>query len=212
MMTSDGAQGSKPSLEIFFDFSSPFAYLGSTQVEAVAERTGAAFRWRPMLLGAVFRAIEAPMVPLSTFSPRKQQYVSQELNRWAEHWGVPFRFASRFPMNTVKALRVVCQLDEASQAAFVHATFQAFWVDDRDISDDQVLADILSSLSLPAELLAGTRDQAVKDLLIASTGEAVERGVFGAPTFFVNGEWMFWGQDRLDFVEKALRGWQPAAG
>jgi len=211
-MAADGDRIGRPSLEIFFDFSSPFAYLGSTQAEVVAERTGAELRWRPMLLGAVFRAIEAPMVPLSTFTPRKQQYVSLELNRWAEHWGVPFHFASRFPMNTVKALRIVCQLDEASQAAFIHATFRAFWVDDRDISDDQVLADILAVLAQPAALLAATRDQAVKDLLIASTGEAIERGVFGAPTFFVNGEWMFWGQDRLDFVEKALCGWQPAAG
>jgi 2-hydroxychromene-2-carboxylate isomerase len=202
----------EPVLECFFDFSSPFAYLGSTQMEALAERTGAQLRWRPMLLGAVFRAIGTEMVPLSTFSPAKQQYVSLELHRWAEHWGVPFKFASRFPMNTVKALRIVCQLRPDQQAAFIHKTFASFWADDLDISDDEVLSGILAGLGLPAELVAGTRDQEVKDLLIASTGEAVERGVFGAPTLFVNGEFMFWGQDRLDFVEKALRGWRPAAG
>jgi len=202
----------RPLLECFFDFSSPFAYLGSTQMEALAERTGAELRWRPMLLGAVFRAIDAEMVPLSTFTPRKQQYVSLELHRWAEHWGIPFKFASRFPMNTVKALRIVCQLDGEQQVAFIHRTFAAFWADDLDISDDQVLAGVLTELGLPVALVDGTRVQEVKDLLIASTGEAVERGVFGAPTCFVNGELMFWGQDRLDFVEKALRGWRPAAG
>jgi len=202
----------EPVLECFFDFSSPFAYLGSTQMEALAERSCAQLRWRPMLLGAVFRAIGAEMVPLSSFTAAKQQYVSLELHRWAEHWGVPFKFASRFPMNTVKALRIVCQLGADQQAPFIHKTFASFWVDDLDISDDEVLSGILAGLGLPTELVAGTRNQDVKDLLIASTGEAVQRGVFGAPTMFVNGEFMFWGQDRLDFVEKALRGWRPAAG
>lgn len=91
-------------------------------------------------------------------------------------------------------------------------TFAAFWAEDLDISDDGVLTSILGELGLPADLLAGTQEQRVKDLLRASTDEAVERGVFGAPTWFVNGDLMFWGQDRLDFVERALQGWTPRAG
>ena len=202
----------RPLLECFFDFSSPFAYLGATQAQAVADRAGAELRWKPMLLGGVFRAIGGEMVPLQSFTAVKQRYVSLELHRWAEHWGVPFAFASRFPMNTVKSQRIVCQLDQGQRGPFVARTFAAFWVDDLDISDDGVLAGILDELGLPASLLARTKEQSVKDLLRASTEEAVERGVFGAPTWFVNGELMFWGQDRLDFVEKALRGWIPEVG
>ena len=199
-------------LECFFDFSSPFAYLGATQAQAVADRAGAELRWRPMLLGGVFRAIGGDMVPLNSFTPVKQRYVSLELHRWAEHWGVPFRFASRFPMNTVKAQRIVCQLEPEQCGAFVLRTFAAFWAEDLDISADEVLAAILDELGLPASLLVATQEQRVKDLLRASTDEAVQRGVFGAPTWFVNGELMFWGQDRLDFVDQALRGWTPQAG
>ncbi len=202
----------RPLLECFFDFSSPFAYLGASQAQAVADRTGAELRWRPMLLGGVFRAIGGEMVPLKSFTAVKQRYVSLELHRWAEHWGVPFQFASRFPMNTVKSQRIVCQLEPAQRGGFVARTFAAFWAEDLDISDDGVLTSILQDLGLPVDLLAGTQDQSVKDMLRASTDEAVERGVFGAPTWFVNGALMFWGQDRLDFVEKALCGWTPRAG
>ncbi|MBJ95782.1 MAG: disulfide bond formation protein DsbA [Rickettsiales bacterium] len=201
-----------PLLECFFDFSSPFAYLGATQAQALADRAGAELRWRPMLLGGVFRAIDTEMVPLKSFAAVKQRYVALELKRWAEHWGVPFQFASRFPMNTVKSQRIVCQLDPGQQGAFVQRTFAAFWAEDRDISDDGVLEQILAELDLPTRLLAGTREQSVKDKLRASTEEAVARGVFGAPTWFVNGDLMFWGQDRLDFVERALAGWTPACG
>ena len=202
----------RPVLECFFDFSSPFAYLGATQAQAVADRAGAELHWRPMLLGGVFRAIGGEMVPLKSFTEVKQRYVALELERWAEHWGVPFQFASRFPMNTVKSQRIVCQLEPSQRGDFVARTFAAFWAEDLDISDDGVLTPILRELGLPADLLAGTQEQRVKDLLRASTDEAVERGVFGAPTWFVNGNLMFWGQDRLDFVERALQGWTPRAG
>src|ERR1700684_668689 len=92
-------------LEFYWDFSSPFAYLGSTQAEALAARTGATLVWRPMLLGAVFKAIRAPEPPILSWSEGKRSYYSKDLGRWAEHWRVPFQFPSRFPMMTVKPLR-----------------------------------------------------------------------------------------------------------
>src|SRR5208282_4043454 len=109
-------------LELYWDFSSPFAYLGSTQAEALAARTGTTLVWRPMLLGAVFKAIGAPDAPILTWSEAKRSYFFKDLARWAEHWDVPFRFPSRFPMMTVKALRAwfaLADKGEARQKAFM---------------------------------------------------------------------------------------------
>lgn len=202
----------QPTLEIFFDFSSPFSYLACTQVEAVCARTGAALTWKPMFLGGVFKAIEGPMVPIQTFPEAKRTHYMLDLHRWAEDHGVPFTFPSRFPMMTVAPLRVVTLLEGEEQSRFIHAVNAAYWSQDRNISDKGVLAELLSEQGLSPELLIQTADPEVKQRLQASTEEAVSRGVFGAPALFVNGDLMFWGQDRLDFVEKALKGWRPSCG
>ena len=193
----------------FFDVSSPFAYLASTQIEAVARRAGAAVRWRPFLLGALFKAIGTPDVPLFTLPAAKRAHVAADLDRWARRWDAPFRFPSRFPMNTVKALRMILQIPDEQRRALVHALFRALWVDDRDLADDAELAAIAGSVGLdgPA-LVAGTKADAVKEQLKAATAEAERLGLCGAPSFLV-GDLLFWGQDRLLFVEKALRGWRP---
>ena len=189
-------------LEVFWDFSSPFAYLGSTQVEALAARTGATVVWRPMLLGGVFKDIGQVDAPILTWSDAKRRYYLEDLQRWAAYWGVPFRFPSRFPMASVKALRAYLALPEARQRLFRERTFDAYWAEDRDISDDAVLADLLGDDG--REVLARTQDKAIKDALIGASKEAVARGVFGAPTFVVDGKDLFWGQDRLALVERAL--------
>lgn len=192
-------------IEVYWDFSSPFAYLGASQVEAIAARTGARVVWRPILLGGLFRSIGTPDVPMATFSEAKQRHTLADLHRWAAFWRVPFRFPSRFPVHTVKALRVYLALtEEEHRARYRHAVFRACWADDRDISDDAVLAECIGDESRARDALARANGDEVKAALRTSTDEAAARGVFGVPTFIVDGE-LLWGQDRLELVEEALR-------
>lgn len=196
-------------VSFFFDFSSPFAYLASTQIESVAARAGASVRYRPFLLGALFKALGGPDVPLFSMPPVKQRHARDDMFRWADFHGVPLKFPTRFPMNTVKALRMILQLPEPQRAPLLHAIFAAYWTNDRDINDDAELVELATSVGLDgANLVAGTKDDAVKAQLKSATDEAVKLGLFGAPTFMV-GDLLFWGQDRLAFVEKALQGWRP---
>jgi 2-hydroxychromene-2-carboxylate isomerase len=201
-------------LQFWYDFSSPFAYLASTQVEAIAERTGAELTWEPMLLGAVFKQVGTPDVPLAAMPEPKRRYMAKELHYWASLWGVPFRFTSRFPMRTVTALRLVLLAGDAI-APLSHALYRALWVDDRDISDPSVLAALCGGVGLDGHtLLERAQLPDAKQLLIDNTSRAIDAGVFGAPTFIVHqsaGPLLFWGQDRLPMVERALTGWRPSA-
>ncbi|HSQ65134.1 MAG TPA: 2-hydroxychromene-2-carboxylate isomerase [Polyangiaceae bacterium] len=192
----------KHTLEIYWDFSSPYSYLGSTQAEALAKRTGATLVWRPMLLGGVFRAIGQVDAPVLTWSQPKQKHTYEDLGRWAELWGVPFKFPSRFPMNSLKAMRVWLALPEGRRGAFREKTYRAYWAEDRDISDEAVLRELIGEGA--DEVLARTQDPAIKQALIDATNKAVERGVFGAPTWIVDDNELFWGQDRIPLVERAL--------
>lgn len=194
----------KPTLEFWFDYSSPFAYLASTQVESLAARTEALLVWKPMLLGGLFKLIGTPIVPLQAFPGAKNRHTLLDLHRWADHWGVPFQYPTRFPMRTVAALRMALGAGDRI-APFSHGVFRAYWVDDEDLDDSDTLIRIADEAGLdgPA-LLEGTQDPALKQELIDRTNEAAARGICGAPSFFVGDE-LFWGQDRLHFVEAALR-------
>lgn len=178
-------------LEIYWDFSSPFAYLGSTQAAGLAARTGAKLVWQPMLLGGLFRSIGQADAPIATFSPAKQRYVMDDMKRWAAFWGVPFNFPSRFPMMTLKALRTYLALPEDRRDAFRERTFRAYWAEDRDIADEGVLRDLVGAGA--DEVLARTQDPAVKKALLDATQKAVDAGVFGAPTWVVDGKELFSG-------------------
>lgn len=191
-------------IDVYWDFSSPFAYLGVSQIEAIAERTGATIVSHPILLGGLFRSIGAPDVPLATFSEAKQRYTLTDLHRWAAYWRVPFRFPSRFPLHSLKALRVYFALPEEHRARYRDAAFRACWADDKDISDDGVIAACVGEETLARDALARANSEDVKAALRTSTDQAAARGVFGVPTFIVDGE-LYWGQDRLELVEDALR-------
>jgi 2-hydroxychromene-2-carboxylate isomerase len=191
-------------LEIYWDFSSPFAYLGSTQAERVAKAHGATLVWRPMLLGGLFKAIGQVDVPLFTWSDAKKKYYFEDMHRWAKYWEVPFRFPTRFPMLTLKAMRTYLALPEDRRDGFRERTFRAFWAEDRDIADDAVLEELVGQGG--HEALARTQGPAVKKALVDATQGAVAAGVFGAPTWVVDGKELFWGQDRLPLVERALDG------
>lgn len=198
-------------LEVFFDYSSPFGYLASTQVERVARAHGAELVWKPFLLGALFKHIGTPLVPIAAMSEVKRRYVMVDMQRWAEHWGVPLRYPSRFPLRTVKPLRMTLVAPGEDRAKLVHRLMRLCWVDDGDPDDDAALRACCREIGLDEGLVEATLRDDAKDALRHATDEALERGVPGVPTFFV-GDLMFWGQDRLDFVEKALDGWRPGKG
>ena len=193
-------------LEVFWDFSSPFAYLGSTQIEALARRTGAKVVWHPILLGGLFKALGTPEVPIATFSEAKQRNVLADLHRWAAFWRVPFRFPSRFPTNSLKALRLYLALPEERRVRYREATFHACWAADRDITDDAVLGECVGDEAVAREAFARMKSDEVKAALRTSTENAASRGVFGVPTFIVDEHDLYWGQDRLELVEATLLG------
>ncbi len=193
-------------VEFWYDFSSPFAYLASTRIEAVARRHGAELVWRPFLLGGLFREIGTPDVPLTSFPAPKERYMRRDMQRFADEYGVPFRFPSRFPMRTVTPLRMAVAAGPHI-AELSHALFRAYWAEGRDISDPDTLARIWRR----RRSVARASDASAKQALLDAGREARELGLCGAPTFRV-GDSLYWGQDRLMFVEKALEGWRPRAG
>ncbi|AHL76482.1 DSBA oxidoreductase [Stutzerimonas stutzeri] len=191
-------------VEFFFDLGSPAAYLAWTQLPALCERAGAELRYRPMLLGGVFQAT-GNSSPATV--PAKGRYMTTDLLRHARRYDVPFAFNPHFPINTLALMRgaVGYQLQQSEEfLRYLNALFKALWVDQRNLGDEAVLAAVLTEAGLDAEQFrAVITDDRVKHALKANTEEAVQRGVFGAPTFFVGDE-MFFGQDRLGFVEDAL--------
>ena len=190
-------------LEFFFDVGSPASYLAWTQAPGLCRRTGATLRYRPMLLGGVFKAT-GNASPAAV--PAKGRYSGRDMQRFARRYGVTLNQNPHFPVNTLMAMRLAAAaVDSDQRDTVLAALFEGMWLQERDLSDLDVLGRTLAEAVLDSAHWATlAQDQAVKDNLKATTEEAVERGVFGAPTFFV-GEEMFFGQDRLDFVEEALR-------
>jgi 2-hydroxychromene-2-carboxylate isomerase len=189
--------------EFFFDYASTYSYLASEQVEALVKRTGAELRWRPFLLGAVFKAT-GNVSPITY--PSKGAYVAKDIVDWTRYLGLPeFRLPDAFPPNSLKANRL--GLVAAAQGLiipFSHAAFRACFVEGKDLADPAVLAELARAAGMDAEkALAQAETQEIKDALRRNTDEAIARGAFGAPTFFVGDE-MFFGNDRLMFVERAL--------
>lgn len=190
--------------EFFFDYGSPFSYLADTQMADLEKSTGKTVVYRPMLLGGVLKATgnASPMAV-----PAKGAYMGLELRRWAERYGVPFR-ANPFPFrsNTLRLMRGAVASQRLGVFRAYHRTvFPAVWGEPLDLGDEAVFRRLLERAAIdPQRLLDAIEAQDTKDELRRSTEEAVRRGVFGAPTFFVGDE-MFWGNDRLTFVEQALR-------
>ncbi|HHH27397.1 MAG TPA: 2-hydroxychromene-2-carboxylate isomerase [Polyangiaceae bacterium] len=193
------------SVDCWFDYSSPFAYLGTTQIERVAAEAGAQVRYRPFFLGALFKAIGTPIVPMQSFADAKRKSLGLDLVRWAAFWDVPFQFTSTFPLMTVMPLRVTLLAD--CEPRLVHRIMRAAWADNEDVSQPDVVTRCLEDVGLDPALVARSRE--AKPALIAATEEAVQIGCPGAPCFVV-GDCLYWGQDRLDFVRAALQGNPPA--
>ncbi len=191
-------------VEYFFDFGSPTSYLAYRQLPAIAAAAGAEIVWRPMLLGGVFKAT-GNTSPAAV--PAKGRYMNDDIRRWAKRYGLPFRHNPHFPINTLTLMRGATGLQMRGLgdfARYVERVHVAMWEEEKNLGDAEVLATTLADAGFDvARLLAIVADPEVKARLVASTEEAVARGVFGAPTFFVD-DAMFFGQDRLGFVADAL--------
>ena len=195
-------------LELIFDFGSPNAYLTLKVLPELLERTGAGLIITPCLLGGIFKATgnKAPMIQYAE-APAKLAYENLEMRRFiARHGLTKFRLNPHFPVNTLTIMRgAVVAGDEGNLDDYVDAVNRAMWEDGLKMDDPEVIATFLSANGFdgPA-LLARTQEPEIKARLVANTEAAVARGVFGIPTFFVGDE-IFFGKDRLDQVEEALR-------
>lgn len=192
-------------IEFLFDFSSPYSFLASEQIEPLAARHGRTVVFRPILLGVVFKA--SGSAPLTEQYGPKARYSVHDFERSARFAGVRYHQPSKFPIGAVAASRAVLWLQQHQPDRanpFVHAVFRAFFQDDRDISDAAVVAQVAQSLGIDGQaLMEGAQAPAIKDALRRQVEDAVALGVFGAPTIIVDGE-VFWGNDRLPQIERWL--------
>ncbi|MDR6860372.1 2-hydroxychromene-2-carboxylate isomerase [Variovorax guangxiensis] len=194
----------RKTVDFFFDVGSPASYLAWTQLPGMCESHGAELVYRPMLLGGVYQAT-GNASPATI--PLKARYWQLDYERHARRYGVPFKENVHFPIITLFLMRAVTgvQLRRPEQLQrLLGCVFKALWIDALNLNEPQLTADILKAGGFdPAEIERLTQDPETKAALKATTEEAVQRGVFGAPTIFV-GDQMFFGQDRMDFVREAL--------
>lgn len=201
-------------LDVYFDVSSPFAYLGLTQLPRLAAASGVTPRLVPILLGGLFRDLGQADVPWLAMPASKQRYVGLEMGRWARWWGVPFEMPRKFPQRTVTAQRLCVLAAEQGFDPGVRlaiALGRAMWAEQRDLEDPATLVELVAREGLPAAWIERASTPEVKAKLVATTSAARAANVFGVPTF-VAGDHLFWGQDRLDLVARCLAGWRPAHG
>jgi 2-hydroxychromene-2-carboxylate isomerase len=195
-------------LELFYDYSSPWTYLACSRIEELCRRADAALVWRPILVGGIFNTAnpsvyEARANPV----PAKARYMLKDLRDWARYYGLDLAFPpSVFPVNSVKALRgALVALEHDAIGPYSRRVFEVYFGEDRDISQDEVLRAIVREVGLDeGEYFTKIAEAPYKDRIRANTDECVRRGGFGSPTLFV-GEEMFFGNDRLVLVEDALR-------
>lgn len=194
-------------LEFFFDCSSPWTYLAFHRIEGVAAAGGAELVYRPILVGGVFNAVnqgvyEARAKP----DPRKLRHYAKDLADWANYCGIEIGSPPVFPVNSVKAMRGCLFAEEQGQLpAYARAVFEAYWGKLRDISQDEVMRDVVASVGFDVDaFFEHIARQETKGWLRANTEELIERGGFGSPTIFVDGDDMYFGNDRLPLIEAAL--------
>ena len=195
-------------IEFFFDCSSPWTYLGFHNIQPLAAELKVPIRWRPILVGGIFNSIN-PSVYASREKPvpAKRDYMKKDLRDWARQSGLEIRMPpSVFPVNSVKAMRGCLWLEPQGRLVpFATAVFEAYWGRDEDISQDAVLAAVCRHCDIDAEaFFAGIAQDDIKAQLKANTDELIRRGGFGSPTIYVNGDDMYFGNDRLPLVRDAL--------
>ncbi len=191
-------------VEFFYDLSSPYSYLASTRIEGICEKLAAELDWKPFLVGGVYKET-GNRAPLEV--PSKKTYMIQDVKDWARHYAVELNFPDLFPVNSVKSMRGALVAKEKGRIGdYTKKLFELYWIQNEDISQDDVMRLALRELGMDHELfMRRINEQEIKDELRNETAEAVRRGAFGAPSIFV-GDRMFWGNDRLFFLESYLMG------
>ncbi len=196
-------------LEFFFDCSSPWTYLAFTRVQPIAARTGAAIVWKPILVGGVFNAVNRDVYDRrANPDPRKAAYSAKDLQDWAKLAGLKIVMPPPvFPVRATLAMRCALAAQEDGKVIeFSTCCFKAYWADGKDINLPEIVAEICVAAGLDADrILRRSGEPEIKDRLRANTDEVIARGGFGSPTMFVNGGDMYFGNDRMELVEAALR-------
>ena len=191
-------------IEFYLDFSSSYSYIGQHQLDQLSQEVQLEVQWKPIALGAIFKQRGHAPDGLDT---AKGAYIKRDVERSAAERKLPYKWPTPFPFNSINAARIFHYLAASNTAQAVEwgrAVFSASFAEGRDCSDTAVLAELGASLGHDGDsLIAATADPDIKKTLIVVTNEAAERGVFGAPTFFVNGE-MYWGADRIDQIRRRL--------
>ena len=189
-------------VDFYFDYISPASYIAFKRLHDICERTGATINYKPMLLGGVFKSV-GNTSPITV--PAKWEWIQKDFARYAEYYNIPYQMNPHFIFSTVSAMRgAMWALEEGCIEAYSQAMYNAAWVDGKDLSDAEVMTNVLSEAGFDAaQVMEAMTQPEIKQALIAATNEAVECGVFGAPTMFVDDE-IYFGQDRLEWVERAL--------
>ena len=189
-------------IDFYYDYGSPATYLAWTQIYKMAEKHGATVVRKPALLGGIFKET-GNSAPASV--PAKGVWLFKDLSRYAQRYGVEWQMNSAFPINTIYLMRgALYAQKEGFIEAYDEAIFNAVWRDNKNMNDPEVVGQVLTDAGFDtAAILAATQNSEIKKELFAVTAEAVENGLFGMPAFIVDGE-MYWGQDRMDWVEEAI--------
>ena len=191
-------------VEFFYDYGSPYSYIANSQLSGLIERTGCTIRYRPMLLGGVFKAT-GNHSPAEEAVEAKRRYFGSEMKRWVDYLGLSLRSNPHFPVNTLAIMRgaVAAQHLDVFKP-YVNAIYAAMWQGAQKMDDPETIGRVLTAADLPADaLMATAQDSGIKQELVDNTTASVERGNFGSPTFFVK-ERMWFGKDRLRDVEEAI--------
>ncbi len=196
-------------MEFFFDCSSPWTYLAFHNIQPLAAEFDEPIVWRPILVGGIFNSVN-PSVYAARENPIpvKQRYMLKDLDDWARSAGLKIKMPpSVFPVNSVKAMRGCLLLaGDDKLVPFATAVFETYWGDDKDISQDAVLAEICARVGIDRDwFFAGIASQPIKDALKANTEEVMRRGGFGSPTIFVGADDIYFGNDRLPLIREALQ-------
>lgn len=188
----------------YFDYGSPYSYLANTQLLKLAENNQATIIYKPVLLGGIFKGT-GNISPIQNPVQSKVQYGLKDINDWVDFYGCELNFNPHFPVNTLKLMRLACLLqNDPKFLAFHQAAFKAMWIDKKDMANDEELEKLLTALKIDSHYLNIANETENKECLKNQTEQAITKGVFGLPAFFI-GDALFFGNDRLPILEHFLK-------